>query len=713
MTNPEPDGTRESSSGVAKSTEQRELIGRLVSVFLFPLVMVSMMVAGSLLTTHDPDPRDLPIALSGSGAAIDDLMAAVDAAEPGAVAFQIAESSDAGSQLVLDRDVAGSVSIGVDGVATVSTAGAAGPSQAALVQSLVAPHLLAAGLDVEPVDVAPLSANDSGGVAVLFLASAFIMAGYLPMSLLLSASPKTLHLRRIVPLLAGWAAAMSVLIWFIVGPVLGAVEGHVLPVIGVGALAIMTVGLVQVFFTRVLGPMASLAAVLFITVLGGPASGLTSSIHTMPGFYSVLQHFLPTPATGQALRSIIYFDGDGVWSHLIVLIVGGVAAFVAIALIDLRRRRQGKPDPKPTMFSLTGGSKAHSRRGRYVAIFMFPILMIVLMLSTILASAYQPSPKDMPVAIVAASSDQARSAVEALEQDLGETFDLRPLDSEELAADQVRSRDVVAAYVLPDGGSDARLAVNQAAGASQAQLVKSIFGQVAAGQGAALTVDDLVPLDERDSAGSVSMGVGQGWIMAGILIVVVAGSAAPAFMRLRTLIPILVGWALAAPILIWLIAGPMIGALEGHFLPLFGVGAASVFCASLITLAFTRFMGLYAVIPAVGLLVFLGTPASGGALSIYMAPEVFRMLHDILPMPAVVEAIKSILYFGSDTVPAHLFTLALWASIALAAVIVTDRFKPVRTEPLTADDAASNDSRTATATGNPSGTAVTASTPRG
>ncbi|MGW0818048.1 ABC transporter permease [Streptomyces viridiviolaceus] len=689
-TDPDEGPVTTPTSEADPASDKREAIGRLVAVFLFPLLMVSMMVGGSLLTSHNPTPHDLPIAVVGPQAQTDQLIAAVNAAEPGAVDFEVMSDAAEGQQLVVDREVAGAVTLeGGEEPAKIYTAGAAGPSQASLVQSLVAPQLLALGVDSQVVDLAPLGKHDTGGVAVLFLASAFIMAGYMPMSLLLSASPKTLRIRRIVPLLAGWAAVMAPLVWFIVGPLLGAFDGHALPVIAVGWLSIFAVGLVQVFLTRILGPLASLAAVLFISVLGTPASGLTSSIHTMPDVYATLQQFLPTPATGQALAAIIYFDGNGVWPHLAVLVVGALAAFTAIVTVDVLRARRNpeRPAPEPTMFSLTGGSKPHSVRGKYVAIAMFPIIMIVMLLSTILASLYQPSPKDMPIAVVAATTGQAQQAVAGLQQNMGELFDLRAVDSPDTAIEQVRSRDVVAAYILPVDTAEAHLAINQAAGVSQANLVQSIFGQVAAGQNVHLAVDDIAPVDARDSAGSVSMGIAQGWMMAGILIVIVAANAAPAIMKLRTLLPILGGWALFAPALLWLIAGPMVGALSGHFPPLYGAGVVAVFCTSMFTLVFTRLLGLYAVIPAVGILVFLGMPASGGALSIYLTPEIFRFLHGFLPMPAAVESIRSILYFGSDTVGDQLTTIAIWGAVSLAVVIIVDKIKPVRTTPLTADDA--------------------------
>ena len=55
-----------------------------------------------------------------------------------------------------------------------------------------------------------------------------------------------------------------------------------------------------------------------------------------------------------------------------------------------------------------------------------------------------------------------------------------------------------------------------------------------------------------------------------------------------------------------------------------------------------------------------------------MEPEIFRMLHEVLPMPAAVESIRSILYFGADSVGTHLVTFAIWGAVSLLCIIAID-----------------------------------------
>lgn len=335
------------------------------------------------------------------------------------------------------------------------------------------------------------------------------------------------------------------------------------------------------------------------------------------------------------------------------------------------------------MASLTAGPRPTSNKVRYATLAFFPFAMVVLMLSVMLGAMYQPAPRDMPVAVVAASSEQAEQAVVGLEQNLGGLFDLRAVDSVDEARQLVQDRTVVSAYVLPSADSPtATLITSQAAGMSQQQAVAAVFTQVAQGQQVPLTTQDLAPLADSDSSGTVSMYIAMGWIMSGFMIIVVASSAAPTVMKLRTLLPVLAGWSVFMSAVIWTIAGPVVGAIDGHFWQLFGTGIVAIFCTALFTTVFARLLGLLAVIPAVAILMFLGVPASGGAMSVYMEPEIFRVLHGILPMPAAVESVRSILYFGADTVGSHLITFVIWGVVSLLCVMVIDKVRSARAEDL-------------------------------
>ncbi len=568
------------------------------------------------------------------------------------------------------------------------TAGAAGASQSNMVTGLVAPPIIGSGLDLTVEDLAPLPDHDTAGLGVMFMAQALMLAGYMPLSILLSNSPELLRFRRIVPLLAGWSVLIGTLVWVVAGPILGAVEGPTATLLGISWLSIFAVGSVQLFLTRILGPMAVLVGMLFVMVLGVPASNLGMSIYALPSIYVPLHGFLPTAAAGEALRSVVYFGGDGLGGHITVLVIGALLALAATLGVDAlkRRRNPDAGDPEITMPSLTSGPRPKSDRVRYLTLAFFPFAMVVLMLSIMLGAMYQPTPREMPVTVVAASTEQAEQTVAGLEQNMSGLFDLRTSDSIDDARAAVQDREIVAAFVLPSATSPtATIITNEAAGMSQQQVVQQTFEQVAAGMQLPLVVENIAPLPGSDTMGTVTLYVAMGWIMSGFMVVVVAGGAQPAAMVLRQIVPISAGWALFMPALLWVIADPITGAVDGHFLPLWGVGIVATFTTSMFTLALHRLFGLLSVIPAVGILMFIGVPASNGAMSVYMTPEIFKFLHGVLPMPAAVESVRSILYFGGDAVGTHLITFVIWGAVSLLFVVAFDRF---RGDPQTAEEPA-------------------------
>ncbi|MDN3904741.1 ABC transporter permease [Arthrobacter sp. YD2] len=685
-TEPEPTD-RDSAAAVKRA--KAEKIGRYVAMFLMPLLMVSMLVGGYLAAMHSPEPNNMPVAVSGSAQQADSFAGALTSANPDAVDVRRVDSAEEARQLVLDREVSGAVDLAGE-TATVYTAGAAGASQSGTVTALLAPQVLAQGLSLATEDLAPLPENDMAGLGAMFMTTALMLAGYMPLSLVLSNSPELLRFRRFVPLLAGWSALIAALVWTVVGPIMGVVEGHTAAVLGICWLSVFAVGSVQLFLTRILGPMAVLAGMLFLMVLGVPASNMSMSVHTMPALYPFLHSFLPAAATGESLRSVLYFDGDGAGRHLLVLAIGtAVSLLLTLALDALKRRRT--PDAKPlpvNVASLHGGPRPKNRVWRYLTLAFFPLAMVSMMLTMMLGAMYQPAPRDMPVAVVGATTQQAEQAVAGLEENMSGLFDLRALDSADEAREQVRDREITAAYVLPSAENPAAtLYTNQAAGVSAQQVVSQIFAQVSAGQQMQLATEEIAPLPGEDSMGMATMYLAMGWIMAGFMIIVVGATAQPASRPLRRLLPVVAGWSVGFSAFLWVIVDVFVGAIDGHFLALWGVGAVAIFCVAMFTTVFERLIGMLAILPVIGILMFLGVPASGAAMSIYMEPEIFRFLHGILPMPAAVESIRSILYFGGDTVGSHLLTLGIWGAASLVVVMIIDRIKPPKDEAWPVDEA--------------------------
>lgn len=668
----------------AAKRAKAELIGRTVAIFIMPLIFVGMMITGYLGTMHSPTPKDMPVVVAGSESKAANLQYALNGSEPDALDVDTAADAHTARQMVYDREA--SAAVVVKGKkATLYTASGAGMQQSTTITDLVMPALHDEGLKVDSKDLAPLPGNDPTGLGAMFLMTAIVMAGYLPFSVLRSNSPELLKFKRIVPILGAWAAVIAGLVWTVTCPILDVVDvKDTVAVLGVAWLGVFAISCVQLFITRIFGALGVIFGILLLMVLGMPSSNMAMPVYTMPRFFRFTHEFLPMPAIGESLRSVLYFNGNGVTEHLLVLAIGAVVGLLLTKAYDYISHKRN-PDPEPLTVnipSLYGGRRPDSKVLRYISLIVFPLAMVTMMITFMLGAMGSPVPKDMPVTVVGSSTEQADETIAGLEKNMGkDMFDFTATTDEDEARALVKDRDEVAALVLPSQKNpEFGLIANEAGNNSAYRVVNQIFDKVASAQDMDLKVDNVAPLPDRDKNGVVVMYVAMGWILAGFMVVIVGANANPWSRPLKRMVPLTAVYAPFMSLVVALIAGPITGAVEGHFAQLWGAGIIAIFCIAMFAMVFERLIGMLAIIPVIGTLMFAGMPASNGAISEYMTPTFFSTLHDFLPMPAAVEIIRSIIYFGGDVVTEHLQVLGLWGLVSLALVFLIDSIKPPRTE---------------------------------
>ncbi|MFE4966137.1 ABC transporter permease [Streptomyces sp. NPDC056660] len=313
-----------------------------VFMVLFPFVMVMLLVSSYTSAMHSPSPRDMPVAVVGHTTQAEKLTASLEATDGSPVDVRLVSTVAEAEQLLHDREISGAFALptGADTNAVLYTAQAAGASQASMVESIFQPVADAQHLALDHKDVAPLPASDGMGITILFMGVGWMLAGYLVVTVVSGGAPELASLRRMVPLMAVWAAVMSTVVWLLVGPLIGAVHGHAGAVLGLGWLSVFAVSMTQTFFSRLFGPVAVLPGLAVFMFLGVPSSNIMMSVYAVPGMFKFLHHVLPLPAAGEALRSILYFGGAGVGGHLAVLGAWGVAGLLLTAGTDLLRRRK-------------------------------------------------------------------------------------------------------------------------------------------------------------------------------------------------------------------------------------------------------------------------------------------------------------------------------------------------------------------------------------
>jgi hypothetical protein len=172
-----------------------------------------------------------------------------------------------------------------------------------------------------------------------------------------------------------------------------------------------------------------------------------------------------------------------------------------------------------------------------------------------------------------------------------------------------------------------------------------------------------------------------GWVVGGYLtasILGVAGGSRPANIH-RTVIRLgaLALYAVVSGLAGALIAGPLFGALSGHFLALAAIGALVVAAAAAATVALQILFGIVGIGLAILLFVVLGNPSAGGPYPAPLLPAFWRVIGPLLPPGAGVTAVRNTVYFSGHAIGGALLVLACYAAagalVSVAASAWYDR----------------------------------------
>jgi len=236
----------------------------------------------------------------------------------------------------------------------------------------------------------------------------------------------------------------------------------------------------------------------------------------------------------------------------------------------------------------------------------------------------------------------------------------------------ILERDVAAAYVIDPQGTTDTLLVATAGGPALATAVEQVFTQLGAAQNRTLTVEDIAPPQPGDARGLTAFYAVVGWLVGGYLAAAalgVAKGARPATLRRTTIrLAALVPYAILSGLGGALVVDQVLGALTGHFLSLWWIGAALTFAAATVTTALQVLFGVIGVGVAVLLFVILGNPSAGGAYQTELLPGFWRAIGGALPNGAGTEAIRDEVYFGGHGAGGPILVLLGWG---LAGLIVT------------------------------------------
>ncbi|MCT1368422.1 ABC transporter permease [uncultured Kocuria sp.] len=309
-------------------------------------------------------------------------------------------------------------------------------------------------------------------------------------------------------------------------------------------------------------------------------------------------------------------------------------------------------------------------------------------------SMHSPQPHGMKIAIVG-SDAQTQHLATKLDAQAGDAYDVTAVGSVDDAKHAIKSLDIRAAW---DPKTNTEYVATMGS-TSAAQFAEGYLDKVAPqvltqtgqyqdpSQVPKPTVDDLVPPPPNDGMGTSLMFMGLPVLLAGFMTAVglrsnlakLSGKVAISIMGVMALfyatIPVFIAYAVH-------------GAFTEHALPVYLLLAGMCFTVMLFHTGGMRLIGLYMALPTMFLLVLLGIPSSGAGMAIELVPPIFQGLHRVLPTPALMEALRRILYFPDAPLSASLSTLLLWFFLAVILLAASFLRRPTSKD----EDALSSES---------------------
>nr|WP_258174992.1 DUF3533 domain-containing protein [Actinopolyspora mortivallis] len=277
---------------------------------------------------------------------------------------------------------------------------------------------------------------------------------------------------------------------------------------------------------------------------------------------------------------------------------------------------------------------------------------------------HDPSPHRLSVRVTGpeAAADSMVDRINALPD---EPLRARTASDPRAGREALTSGETAAVYVLRPSEPADRLLLATAGGSAKAEAVRSVLGGMAARQGRQLEVSDVVPVQSGDSRGLTGFYLVVGWTVGGYLVASLLGVARGALpanpSRAAIRLVSVAVYAVLSGLGGALVVGPLLGALTGHPIRLWLLGALLVFAAAAVTMALQVLFGVVGIGLTVLLFVVLGNPSAGGAYAPELLPAFWREISTALPNGAGTDAVRNIVYFGSHHVTGDVLVIAAYA----------------------------------------------------
>ena len=300
---------------------------------------------------HHPTPHEVPIALVAPAQISGRLVGELNALHGHPLHATPVGTVTAGRKLLRHGSTSGVLIVNPVGKTdALLVAGGGGAATATAVEDVIAQVEAAQHRSATITDAVPAQPGDARSLSGFYLVIGWLVGGYLVaamLSIATRARPATtrraiIRLTVLVPyaILSGLGGAI------VVGPVLGALTGHLLAIAALGALIVYCAATVTMAFQVFLGTIGVGLTLILFVILGNPSAGGAYQAPLLPGFWRAISPALPNGAGVEALRRIVYFGSYNITGNLLILsayiVVAATVALIGTALLP-RRTNAGTP----------------------------------------------------------------------------------------------------------------------------------------------------------------------------------------------------------------------------------------------------------------------------------------------------------------------------------------------------------------------------------
>ncbi|MFT4147842.1 MAG: ABC transporter permease [Micrococcaceae bacterium] len=307
-------------------------------------------------------------------------------------------------------------------------------------------------------------------------------------------------------------------------------------------------------------------------------------------------------------------------------------------------------------------------------VLLFGVLLIQFaFIASYIGAFHQPTPHNVPVGVVA-PEPLRQQFIDNINKIDNHPIQASAVDNEQAGRDALKNEDLTGVYILNPAGTQDKMLVASASGASITEAAEQVMTQAAATQHRTVQFEDTAATQHGDGRGLTSFYLVVGWIVGGYLFAAMLGIAkgAKAINLRRALFRIgaLIPYALLSGLGGAWIVDHQLGALTGHYIELSLMGSLLVFCSAIVTMALQSLFGVIGIGITVLIFVVLGNPSAGGPYQANMLPDFWRNIGPYIPNGAGTSAVRSIIYFDGVKVQHQINIILVWTIVALIITVL-------------------------------------------